>query len=135
MHLHLHGEPMRAGISHSDLNCALAFISLVEGDVHADDILGRIELEYDAAHAHIELLATRPPRLGFNDAVTRELGQTALPATAVNVRCTDIIARSDHGYGVLPGYIHLHAGADLTYVIDTNVVLETAIVVTAAFFS
>lgn len=53
----------------SDLNGADTCVPLVESDVHAEHVLGRIEGELDVAFALAQARAARPARLEVSTAV------------------------------------------------------------------
>lgn len=100
----------------------------MKGDVHADHVLGGVELELHVTVPAAQALAARPPRLGHGAAVTRQFRQAARVTAAVVVRGASVVGVSADGYGGLDRGVFLRAGVYLAYAVDAEFVVEPTVV-------
>lgn len=111
----------------SHLDSPLALIALVEGDVHANHILGLVEGVLHIAVAFPEALAARPPRLRENTAVSHQVRQAARVTATVVTRQACVVGVCADGHGGFDGGVFLHAGVDLADAVHAKVVVEPAV--------
>ena len=99
----------------------------MEGDVHADHVLGFVERVLHIAVALAQVLAARPSRLDLGDTVARQLRQAARVAAAYVRQPSVVSVRADR-YGGLDRRVFLHAGVNLADAVNAEVVVKPAVV-------
>ena len=105
----------------------------MERDVHADHVLGRIELELQITIPIAQVFAARPPRLRHSVAVASKLRQAASVTATVIVRSASVVSGSTDRYGGLGRSVLLHAGVYLAYAVYAEVEGEPAVVLARAW--
>ena len=99
----------------------------MEGNVHADHVLGRAELELQVAVPVAQVFAARPPRLRHGAAVARQVRRAARVAATVIIRGAGVVSVSADGYRGLGRSVFLRAGVDLAYAVYAEFVVKPTV--------